>query len=58
MGECIYEYDRRQDLTRRSNNLPVMSAYGDLHECRYDDRDLLIRMDHLHFRVTTFAFTP
>jgi hypothetical protein len=58
MGECIYEYDQRQNLARRSNNLPGMSAYGDVHEFGYDDRDLLIRMDHLHFSVTTFAFTP
>jgi YD repeat-containing protein len=57
MGERVYEYDQRQNLKRRSNNLPGMSAYGDVHEFGYDDRDLVVRMDHLHFSVTTFAFT-
>ncbi len=58
MGEYIYEYDQRQNLKRKFRNLPGMSVYGDVHEFEYDDRNLIIRMDHLHFSVTTFAFTP
>ena len=57
MGECVYEYDERRNLKRRCKNLPGMSVFGDVQEFEHDDRNLLIRMEHLHFSVTTFAFT-
>jgi hypothetical protein len=57
MGERIYEYDEHQNLKRKSIIMPGMSVYGDVHEFGYDNRGLLIRMDHLHFSATTFEFT-
>jgi RHS Repeat len=57
-GECVYDYDQRQNLKRKSNNLPGMSAYGDVYELKYDDRNLMVQVDHLNFSVTTFTFTP
>jgi hypothetical protein len=57
MGECLYEYDQRQNLKRKSKILPGMSEYGEVYEFTYDDRDLVVRMEHLHFSVTTFVFT-
>ncbi len=56
LGERTYEYDQRQKLKKRTNNMPGMSMYGDIDEFSHDDQDLLIRMEHLHLSVTTFEF--
>lgn len=57
MGEWIYEYDRNFYLKRKSGNLPSASAFGENYEFEYNDRGLLIRMNHLHYNITIFEYT-
>jgi hypothetical protein len=57
IGQCVYEYDEKRNLIRRSRNLPGASAYGDVTEFEHDGQGLLTRMDHLHFSVTSLSFT-
>ncbi len=57
MGDRLYEYDSHQRLMRKIVNLPGASAYGEIYEFEYDDRDLLTRIVRLHFSVTALDFT-
>lgn len=57
MGEWIYEYDQYFYLKRKIGNLPSASAFGENYEFEYNDRGLLIRMNHLHYSITIFEYT-
>jgi len=57
MGERLYQYDARGNLGRKVVIQPGASAYGEVYEFQYDSRDLIVRMDYLHFSVTLFEFT-
>jgi hypothetical protein len=56
MGEWIFEYDGG-NLAKKTGYLPSASAFGANFEYGYDDRGLLMRMNHLHYRVTAFEYT-
>ncbi|MFZ0772824.1 MAG: hypothetical protein WCA49_10340 [Candidatus Sulfotelmatobacter sp.] len=57
MGERLYEYDSHERLQRKTVNLPGASAYGEVYEFEYDDRDLLTHITRLHFSATLLDFT-
>ena len=57
MGEWIFEYNGAGNLAKKNGQLPSASAFGANFEYEYDDRGLLTRMNHLHYRVTTFEYT-
>jgi hypothetical protein len=57
IGEWIFEYYGDSSLKRKIGNLSGGNAFGEIFQFQYDDRRLLLRMNHLHHDITVFEYT-
>jgi hypothetical protein len=57
MGEWVFEYATDNNLKKRTGNLSGASIFGENFEFQYDDRGLLVRINHLHHDTTVLEYS-